>query len=89
MQQTNELNFIFLQIQINKHDHLCASRSGVLGTMASQAWIAERAIPLLKKKPDMGAKEVKSILEDKYNVLINYQTAWYGRQRAVDKLFGN
>jgi hypothetical protein len=37
----------------------------------------------------MGAKEVKSILEDKYNVLINYQTAWYGRQRAADKLFGN
>ncbi|CAN6316224.1 unnamed protein product [Urochloa humidicola] len=56
--------------------------------MASQAWIAERAIPLLKKKSDLGAADIKSILEDKYNIEIKYQTTWYGRQRAADKLFG-
>jgi hypothetical protein len=60
----------------------------VRATMASQAWIAERAIPLLKKKPALGAKDIKEALEDKYNIKINYQTAWYGRQRAADKLFG-
>jgi len=30
--------------------------------MASQAWVAERAIQLLKRKPGMGAKEVKDEL---------------------------
>jgi hypothetical protein len=56
--------------------------------MASQAWIAERAIPLLKKKPDMKTVDIQSFLQDKYNIQINYQTVWYGRQRAADKLFG-
>jgi hypothetical protein len=36
----------------------------------------------------MGAKEVKEELEKKYKIKINYQTCWYGRQRAADKLFG-
>jgi hypothetical protein len=44
--------------------------------MASQAWVAERAIPLLKKKADMGAKEVQLELEDKYKISIPYQTIW-------------
>jgi len=30
--------------------------------MASQAWVAERAIPLLKRKPGMGPKAVKDEL---------------------------
>ncbi|CAL5046029.1 unnamed protein product [Urochloa decumbens] len=77
-----------VRVQINKYSHQCASRSRVLGTMASQAWVAERAIPLLKKKSDMGAADIQKILEDKYNIEIKYQTVWYGRQRAADKLFG-
>ena len=36
----------------------------------------------------MGAKELKEELEKKYKININYQTCWYGRQRAADKLFG-
>jgi hypothetical protein len=35
----------------------------------------------------MGAKAVKEELEKKYNIKIPYQTAFYGRQRAADKLF--
>ncbi len=77
-----------MQVQINSGNHNCASRSRVKGTMASQAWVAERAIPLLKKKPSMGAAEVQDTLQDKYKIEINYQTVWYGRQRAADKLFG-
>ena len=56
--------------------------------MASINWVLERAIPLLKRKPTMGASAVKEELEDKYKININYQTVWYGRQRAADKLFG-
>ena len=68
--------------------HSCASRSRVLGKMASIAWVVERAIPLLKRKPNMGAPAVKEELEEKYKIQIAYQTIWYGRQRVADKLFG-
>jgi hypothetical protein len=54
--------------------------------MASQAWVTERAIPLLKRKPGIGAKDVQEILEE-YKIKINYMTVWYGRQRIADKLF--
>ena len=56
--------------------------------MASIAWVAERAIPLLKRKANMGAPAVKEELEEKYKIQIAYQTVWYGTQRAADKLFG-
>ena len=76
-------------MQINSTDHTCASTSRVLGRMASQGWIAERAVPYLKLKPSMGAKELREVLQNKYKVSIPYQTAWYGRQRAAAKLFGS
>jgi len=57
--------------------------------MASQGWIAERAVPYLKLKPSMGAKELREVLQNKYKVSIPYQTAWYGRQRAAAQLFGS
>jgi hypothetical protein len=56
--------------------------------MASQGWIAERAVDFLKDNPTMGAKALKKELVKKYPVEINYQTCWYGRQRAANKLFG-
>jgi hypothetical protein len=77
-----------VQVQINIGEHNYPSRSKVVGTMASQAWVAERAIPLLKKKPRMGAKAVKEELESKYNIFINYQTLYHGMKRAANILFG-
>lgn len=47
--------------------------------MASQSWIAERAIPILKVKSDMGANSLKEELERKYNIQIPYQTALNGK----------
>ena len=56
--------------------------------MASQAWVAKRAIPLLKRKPGIGPKAVQDELQVKYKIEIPYQTVVYGRQRAANKLFG-
>ncbi|WVZ54516.1 LOW QUALITY PROTEIN: hypothetical protein U9M48_005302 [Paspalum notatum var. saurae] len=77
-----------MDVQINTLKHQCSSKCRLEGTMASQAWVAERAIPLLKRKHNIGAKEVQEALQDKYKININYQTVYYGTQRAADKLFG-
>jgi hypothetical protein len=74
------LTFLCLQVQVNDGDHICASRSRVeAGKMASQGWVAERAIPLLNRKPNMGPKELQEELQYKYNIEIAYQTVVYGR----------
>ena len=52
-----------LQVQINEGIHNCASRARVPRcSMASQAWVVERAIPLLKRKTGMGLKAVRDEL---------------------------
>ncbi|WVZ88004.1 hypothetical protein U9M48_034566, partial [Paspalum notatum var. saurae] len=61
-------------VQIKNKDHKCPSSSRLLGSTASQAWVAERAIPLLKRNPNIGTKEIQEELEAK--------------KRAADKLFG-
>ena len=57
--------------------------------MASISWVAERAVPLLKMKPSMGASEMQKELRYKYNIDIPYQTVYNGTKRASEKLFGN
>jgi len=41
--------------------------------MASINWVAERAIPLLKMNPTLGASEMQKQLRFKYNIEIPYQ----------------
>jgi len=47
--------------------------------MANIGWVAERAIPLLKKDPQMGAKQLQEELKYKYKIEIPYQTMYNGR----------
>jgi hypothetical protein len=67
---------MFLQVQINSGKHNCASTSRVQGTRASQAWVVERDVPVLKKKANMGATELQSTLEDKYAFKIKNKAIW-------------
>jgi hypothetical protein len=56
--------------------------------MATHHWVAEKAIPFLKKDANMGAMKLKKELEDKYQVTIGYSTVWLGRQKAAEHIFG-
>jgi hypothetical protein len=42
--------------------------------MASYKWVAEKAIPFLKKNPNIESKKLQEELEDKYDVKIGYST---------------
>ncbi|KAF0895499.1 hypothetical protein E2562_013595 [Oryza meyeriana var. granulata] len=61
-----------VEIKTNKHE--CTSTSKVLGRMASQAWVANKAATTMRKKPNYGAKELQNMLEDRYKVQIPYAT---------------
>jgi len=60
------------QITLNKEHHFCPSTARLKTKMASYHWVAEKAIPLLKKDPNMGARKLQKELEDKYRVKIGY-----------------
>ena len=76
------------QIQINEGEHICASTQRLVSKMANIGWVAERAIPLLMKVPEIGPKQLQQELLYKYKIEIPYQTVYNGRQRAADTLFG-
>ncbi|KAF0910256.1 hypothetical protein E2562_001444 [Oryza meyeriana var. granulata] len=77
---------IRVQIKTNKHE--CTSTSRVLGRMASQAWVTDRAAAALRKKLSYGAKELQNMLENRYKVQIPYATIWKGRERAIHNIWG-
>ncbi|WVZ82023.1 hypothetical protein U9M48_029339 [Paspalum notatum var. saurae] len=60
-------------VTVNKNDHYCFSIGKVRTKMASFHWVAEKAIPFLKKDPNMG---------------IGYSTVWAGREIAAEKIYG-
>ena len=47
----SDILFFNMQIRINQRDHNCASTQRVVSKMANIGWVAERAIPLLKRDP--------------------------------------
>ena len=57
-------------MQINQivGPHNCYSSSRVTSAMASKAWVKQRAIPILRKEPNIGAKALRTKLQDTYNV---------------------
>ena len=74
---------------MNNFEHTCASTCRVKTKTTTFHWVAEKAIPFLKKDPNMGAKKLQEELEDKYNVTLGYSTVWAGRQKAIDQIFGS
>jgi hypothetical protein len=57
--------------------------------MASQAWVADKAVPLLRKTPGMGAKQLQKKLQEDHNVTIGYDTVWRGKEKARVELYGS
>jgi len=44
--------------------------------------VAERALPYLRRMPNMGPTALKEELDEKYGIDINYQTVVYGRKKS-------
>jgi hypothetical protein len=69
--------------------HTCTSSGRRKTTTPTGAWVAARALPLLMKKPHMGAKELQTTLQDTFGCTIAYYTVWHGKEKALKELFGS
>jgi len=52
-----------LQVKTNGPKHTCGSFNNCGETMASNKWVAERVVDLLRDDPDMGPSELHSMLQ--------------------------
>lgn len=56
--------------------------------MANQKWVAERSLDILRKDPTLPAKKLLVELQDKYNIKLDYNMVWKGREKALAELQG-
>jgi hypothetical protein len=73
---------LLLQVTVLIEEHTCTSSARRKTTTPTSAWVALKVIHLLKKESNMGPKELRKRLEEKYKCEIQYDTVWawaYGR----------
>jgi hypothetical protein len=72
---------------LNDH-HTCTSSGRRRTSTPTSALVASKALPIIVKKPHIGAKELQTTLQDTYKCTIAYDTVWYGKEKALKVLFG-
>jgi hypothetical protein len=78
-------------IVIVLHDeHTYTSSGRRRTTVPTSTLIAYKALFILMAKPNLVAKKIQKMLQDKYNVTIGYDTTWYmgGKISATTELEG-
>ena len=56
--------------------------------MATNAWVRDRAITILKDEPTIQAGKLRKDLQNKYNIQLSYYVVWDGLQMALEKIQG-
>jgi hypothetical protein len=72
---------------LNDH-HTCTSSGRRRTSTPTSAWVASKALPIIVKKPHIGAKVLQTTLQDTYKCTIAYDTVWYRKEKALKVLFG-
>jgi hypothetical protein len=68
-------------------EHSCTSGGRRKTTTPTSSWIASLALPILQKKPFMGAKELQTTLQDTHSCQIIYDTVWKGKEKDLCQLY--
>jgi len=56
--------------------------------MATNAWVRDRAITILKDEPTIQAGKLRKDLQNKYNIQLSYYVVWDGLQMALEQIQG-
>ena len=82
------LCILLLQVKMSGPKHTCGSFNKCGDMMASNKWVADRVVDLLRDKPTMGPKELQDELKKKYKMDVPYDRVYRGKERALDMING-
>jgi len=51
--------WLFMQVKTSGPKHTCGSVNNYGGTMATNKWVADRVVDLLRDDPEIGPKELQ------------------------------
>jgi len=76
-------------VKKNPSPHTCHSTRRVGKVKgATKYWVCEKVIDWLKEDATVGAKELQRRLKDDYKVMVHYKRVYYGKNLALDQLYG-
>jgi hypothetical protein len=68
------------------HDYISSGRRRT--STPTTVWVADKALPMLTSEPELEAKKLQKRLQEKFNVVIGYDTVWKGKEKAMIELYG-
>jgi hypothetical protein len=68
--------------------HDCISSGRRMTSTPITAWVADKALPILMSEAELGAKKLQKRLQEKFNVVIGYDTVWKGKEKSMEELYG-
>jgi hypothetical protein len=77
-----------LQVNTSGPLHKCSLVNKCGDMMASNKWVADRVVDLLRDDPAMGPKELQSELKKKYKFEVPYDKVFRGKEKALDIING-
>ena len=74
---------------VDKHE--CVSSERMQVTTPSCKWVASRAVDILRVEPNIGTKELKTMLETNpiHRCIIGYDTVQRGKKELLKRFMGN
>jgi hypothetical protein len=75
-----------LQVKTSGPLHKCSSINKCGDMTASNKWVVDRVVDLLRDDPTMGPKELQSELKKKYKFEVPYVWVFRGKENALDMI---
>jgi hypothetical protein len=63
--------------------HDCTSSGQRRTSTPTAAWVANKALPILMLEPELGAKKLQKRLQEKFNVVIGYDTVRKEKEKTM------
>jgi hypothetical protein len=75
-------------VTVLRDEHTCTSSGRRRTSVATSTWVAYKALSILMAESDLGGTKLQKMLQDKYNVTIDYDTIWKGKEKALVDMYG-
>jgi hypothetical protein len=75
-------------VTVLRDEHTCTSSGRRRTSVATSTWVAYKALSILMAKSDLRGTKLQKMLQDKYNVTIDYDTVWKGKEKALTDMYG-
>jgi hypothetical protein len=82
-------NITVIQVKVNPFSHTCPSAERKETQKAAKSkWCASTVLEWVTKNSCIGPMTHIKKIQEKYNIVVPYMRVYYGKEMALDKIYG-